>query len=231
ATLTYLLSGEGLHRDSRGNTALVRSGGAQWMSAGNGILHDESINPDAATRSSVTHGLQFWINLPAQQKAQLPEYRSLPARALPTVALPHSAGWLKVIVGEWAGQTSPVPTYSPQFLYTCSWQRVSSWCSLPRPDTSTPPLCCTSRPWWGASATRPASFCYWTPPSDAPLVLSAAPGSAADFIVFGGAPYTEPIVAQGPFVMNTRQEIIQPTTTSTRASTAPSTTDQVPALA
>ncbi|UOR06965.1 pirin family protein [Hymenobacter aerilatus] len=209
ATLTYLLSGEGLHRDSRGNTTLVRSGGAQWMSAGNGILYDESINPDAATRSPVTHGLQFWINLPAQQKAQLPEYRSLPASALPTVALPHSAGWLKVIVGEWDGHASPVPTYSPQFLYHV---QLAAGQQLALPTTAGyeyAAFVLHQSAMIGGIRYEPGELLLLDPTSDAPLVLSAAPGSAADFIVFGGAPYTEPIVAQGPFVMNTRQEIIQ----------------------
>src|SRR5215467_9049485 len=64
ATLTYLFNGEADHRDSRGHHAFVRSGGAQWMKAGNGIIHDEVVNADPESEDRLTHVLQFWINLP-----------------------------------------------------------------------------------------------------------------------------------------------------------------------
>src|SRR6185295_7662876 len=64
ATLTYMLNGEAVHLDSKGHYAKVSSGGAQWMKAGNGIIHDEVINVDTHANSLLTHGFQFWINLP-----------------------------------------------------------------------------------------------------------------------------------------------------------------------
>src|SRR5258706_3813444 len=69
ATLTYILNGEADHHDSKGHQAKVRSGGAQWMKAGNGIIHDEVLNVDPQTNDLLTHGFQFWINLPSKQKA------------------------------------------------------------------------------------------------------------------------------------------------------------------
>src|SRR5688572_2301661 len=70
ATLTYVINGEADHNDSKGHHALVRTGGVQWMKAGNGIIHDESINVDSTTTDLLTHGMQFWINLPAKNKAE-----------------------------------------------------------------------------------------------------------------------------------------------------------------
>ena len=209
ATLTYVLSGEALHHDSRGHVALVRSGGAQWMSAGNGIVHDEAMNPDPATGTQLTHGLQFWINLPARQKAQPPAYRSLPAAELPTVALPGGAGWLKVIVGEWAGQESPAPTYSPQFLYHVHLE-AGQRLHLPTTAGHEYAALVLNQPATVSGATyQPGEFLLFDPAIAAPLDLAAPAAAATDILVFGGAPYTEPIVAQGPFVMNSRQEIMQ----------------------
>jgi len=209
ATLTYVLSGEALHRDSRGHTALVRSGGAQWMSAGNGIVHDEAINPDPATGARITRGLQFWVNLPAQQKNQHPDYRSLPAAVLPLMALPGAAGWLKVIIGEWAGQTSPVPTYSPQFIYHVHLE-AGQRLSLPTTAGHEYAALVLDQPATVDGTPRqPGAFLLFDPATDAPLDLGATAATATDMLIFGGAPYAEPIVAQGPFVMNSRQEIMQ----------------------
>nr|WP_241774403.1 pirin family protein [Flavobacterium sp. Root935] len=72
ATLSYILQGQVEHFDSAGNTATIRSGGAQWMKAGSGIIHDENINYDSHANSKVVEGFQFWINLPAKNKAESP---------------------------------------------------------------------------------------------------------------------------------------------------------------
>ena len=117
ATLTYILNGEADHLDSRGHHAKVRSGGAQWMKAGNGIIHDEVVNVDPETNDLLTHAFQFWINLPAKQKAEAPEYLAIQASEIPQQMLPDKSGWIKVIVGEYEGLVSKIPNYSKQFLY------------------------------------------------------------------------------------------------------------------
>ena len=83
ATLTYILNGEAEHLDSRGHHAKVSSGGAQWMKAGNGIIHDEVVNVDPQTNDLLTHAFQFWINLPSKQKAEPPEYLPVQASEVP----------------------------------------------------------------------------------------------------------------------------------------------------
>lgn len=77
ATLTYILNGEDEHFDSAGNYAMVHSGGVQWMKAGDGIVHDETLNYDSQTDSKLVYAFQFWINLPAKIKAEKPEYYSV----------------------------------------------------------------------------------------------------------------------------------------------------------
>jgi len=117
ATLTYVLNGEADQYDSNGHHAKVYSGGVQWMKAGNGIIHDEAMNPDPNTGDGLTHGFQFWVNLPAKHKAERPDYRPVQADEMPRIALKDNGGWLKVVAGEYEQQASPIPAYSEQFIY------------------------------------------------------------------------------------------------------------------
>ncbi|HEV7783486.1 MAG TPA: pirin family protein, partial [Chitinophagaceae bacterium] len=117
ATLTYILNGEADHHDSKGHQERVRSGGAQWMKAGNGIIHDEVLNVDPQTTDLLTHAFQFWINLPSKQKAEPPEYLAVQASDVPQQMLPDKGGWIKVIVGKYENLASKIPNYSKQFLY------------------------------------------------------------------------------------------------------------------
>src|SRR5690606_22224093 len=117
ATLSYILEGEDEHFDSAGNYAKVHSGGVQWMKAGNGIVHDETLNVDSKGSTQRTHAFQFWINLPAKIKAEMPEYMSIQAHEVPLKALPDNRGWIKVIAGEYEDLHSAIPNYTTQFLY------------------------------------------------------------------------------------------------------------------
>src|SRR5688500_7275727 len=87
ATLNQTLDGEGEHFDSRGNHGKICSGGVQWMNAGNGIIHDETVHPDSKTGSSYMHAFQFWINLPAEVKKENPLYLSVKADEVPRMHL------------------------------------------------------------------------------------------------------------------------------------------------
>jgi redox-sensitive bicupin YhaK (pirin superfamily) len=100
ATLTYVLNGEAEHYDSKGHHAKVHSGGVQWMKAGSGVVHDESIAPDSLTNDLLTHSFQFWINLPAKNKAEEAAYLYVQKGEVPRKALVNN-GWLKVIAGAY----------------------------------------------------------------------------------------------------------------------------------
>src|SRR6267154_3120938 len=117
ATLTYVLKGEEEHFDSKGNYGKVNSGGLQWMKAGNGIIHDGNFNVDPQTKDLLTHGFQFWINLPSKNKAEPPQHLAIQANEVPQQQLSDRRGWLKVIVGEFENLASTIPNYSKQFLY------------------------------------------------------------------------------------------------------------------
>jgi len=116
ATLSYILNGEDEHFDSAGNYAMVHSGGVQWMNAGNGIIHDETLNYDSKTDSKLTHGFQFWINLPPNIKAGKPAYLAIEGNKVPSKSLPDGKGWIKVIAGSFEELSSPIPSYLEQLL-------------------------------------------------------------------------------------------------------------------
>lgn len=112
ATLSYIIEGEDEHFDSAGNYAKVYSGGIQWMKAGNGIIHDETLNVDSQTGTNRTHAFQFWINLPSKNKAEKPEYLAIQSDEVPQKKLPNDSGWIKVIVGSYEDLNSKIPNYS-----------------------------------------------------------------------------------------------------------------------
>src|SRR5204863_467895 len=85
--------------------------------AGNGIIHDENLNVDSQTNDLLTHGFQFWIDLPAKIKAESPEYLAVQANEIPLQKLNDESGWIKVIVGEYENLVSKIPNYSKQLLY------------------------------------------------------------------------------------------------------------------
>lgn len=208
ATLTYILNGEADHFDSAGHHAKVKSGGVQWMKAGNGIIHDEAVNIDTEANNLLTHALQFWINLPSKQKAESPDYRPVQAPDVPKELLNDNTGWMKVIVGEYENLVSTIPSYSKQLLYHIHLEAGKHF---------------------SLETTKGLEYAAFLPLNSAIIndakyskgefiefdkqegIISIKNDSkdATDVILFGGEPYTEPIIAHGPFVMNTQAEIAE----------------------
>ena len=206
ATLTYILNGEADHNDSAGHHAKVRSGGAQWMKAGNGIIHDEAVNVDAEANDLLTHAMQFWINLPATQKAARPDYLPVQAGEVPKQLLAEDAGWLKVIVGAYQDLFSKIPTYTNQFLYHIHLNGQHHFSM----DTDATWEYAAFLPLNNAvindAEAKEGEFLLFDT-SEGSIEISNTEQTPTDIILFGGEPYTEPIIAHGPFVMNTQQEI------------------------
>jgi redox-sensitive bicupin YhaK (pirin superfamily) len=208
ATLTYILNGEGEHFDSRGNHAKVFSGGVQWMKAGNGIIHDETMNPDSQTNDPQMHGFQFWINLPPNVKNEAPEYLAVNANEVPQMQLNENSGWLKVIVGQFGKLVSKVPNYSRQYLYHIHLNGGKRF-SLPTEMGLEYAVFLPQHEVTINDTNFTAGEFIEFDREDGSIEITNTSDTAADIILFGGEKYTEPIVAQGPFVMNTQQEIIQ----------------------
>ena len=206
ATLTYILQGEVEHFDSAGNTGKIYSGGMQWMKAGNGIIHDENFNYDSQTDSKYVHGFQFWINLPAKNKAEKPEHLPIQAKDVPQKALPNDSGFIKVVVGNYDELSSKIPNYSEQFLYHIQLEAGKSFSLEIKNKIEVAAFLPTQKAILNDTEYQKNEFIEFDREAGE-IELKNTSEKAIDILLFGGEEYTEPVVAEGPFVMNTHAEI------------------------
>jgi redox-sensitive bicupin YhaK (pirin superfamily) len=206
ATLSYILNGEDEHFDSAGNYALVHSGGVQWMNAGNGIIHDETLNYDSLTDSKLTHAFQFWINLPSKIKAEKPGYLAIEGSDVPCKELPDGGGWIKVVVGSFEELISAIPNYSEQFLYHIHLEPGASFAIEFADKVEVAAYLPTLKATISDEEFNAGDFIEYDRSAGRIEVKNGEP-EACDILLFGGESYTEPIVAEGPFVMNSKLEI------------------------
>lgn len=111
ATVTYLLEGAMMHRDSTGVVQRIEPGAINWMTAGRGIVHSERTPDDLRSSTRHSHGFQLWSALPAEHEEDVPSFAHTPASAIPEVQLPGAT--VRVLIGTAFGATSPVATLSP----------------------------------------------------------------------------------------------------------------------
>jgi len=208
ATFTYLFSGSLEHYDSSGHHGIVEAGGAQWMKAGNGVIHDENPSPKFQAEGGVLHALQFWVNLPAKNKAETPDYLAVQAEDVPEIELADGAGVLRVIIGTYEGRTSPIKTFSRQFIYHLRLQPQASFTLPVEANTEYAAFVPGEKVLLNGSLHGQSELLVFGTDETA-LTITNESTEIADVIFFGGEPYTEPIVAQGPFVMNSHLEIAE----------------------
>jgi len=206
ATLSYIIEGEDEHFDSAGNYAKVYSGGIQWMKAGNGIIHDETLNVDSRTGTNRTHAFQFWINLPAKNKAEKPEYLAIQSDEVSQKLLPNDSGWIKVIVGNYEDLNSKIPNYSAQFLYHIHVEAGKSFTISIDEKVEVAAFLPSKNTILNDVEFQAGEFIEFDRIAGE-ITIENKLQEAVAIILFGGEPYTEPIVAEGPFVMNSRSEI------------------------
>lgn len=206
ATFSYVFSGELEHFDSYGNHGIVQAGGAQWMKAGNGIVHDERLSPAFQLQGGEFHSLQFWINLPAKNKAEAPEYLAIKSSEIPETDLPEEAGTLRVVIGNCGEMVSPVKTFSRQFIYHIRLNPKSGYTLQSKPGLEYAAFVPKEEIIINNKPFGKSEFISFEEVGDE--ISLHNPGiEVADIIIFGGELYTEPIYAEGPFVMNSRLEI------------------------
>ena len=208
ATLTYILNGEEEHFDSQGNYGKINSGGVQWMKAGDGIVHDGNLNVDPQTNDRLTHGFQFWINLPAKNKTESPRHLAIQANEVPQKMLDDDKGWIKVIVGEYEGLASKIPNYSKQFLYHIHLEAWKQFSIVTESGLEYAALLPLQNAVINDTEFEKGEFIEFDR-SEGTIEINNNSEAAIDIILFGGEKYAEPIVAGGPFVMNTQEEIAQ----------------------
>lgn len=125
ATVTYLLEGAMMHRDSLGNIQRIEPGDVNWMTAGAGIVHSERTSPEDRASGLRLHGLQTWVALPKAHEQGEPSFTHYPSAALPTIALPGVR--MRLIAGTAFGERSPAPTFSPMFYVAVEMEAGSAF--------------------------------------------------------------------------------------------------------
>ena len=213
-TVTYMIDGTFEHADSNGGGGVITNGDTQWMTAGSGILHIEK-PPEALVMSGgLFHGFQLWVNLPAIQKWAAPRYQDIRAGEVALVSSPDGGSLVRVIAGDVAGHPGPGSTYSPMTLVHATLSPGARLALPWRPDYNALVYVMAGQGTVGSEG-RPIGTGQLAVfgPGDA-LTVAASPtqesrSPALDVLILGGRPSREPVAWMGPFVMNTRQEVIQ----------------------
>jgi redox-sensitive bicupin YhaK (pirin superfamily) len=204
-TVTFILEGELAHLDSGGHESVIRAGGVQWMTAGRGLVHAE-ISPDAFKRvGGPLEILQLWVNLPARLKMTAPAYVGLQREDIPTIAADDGRVRIELIAGEWEGQAGPVQSATDVWM---SVLRFAPGGRLVAPVTAGRNVFLyVVRGAVEIAGARAPAFNLVTLDDGDTVEMMATEDSV---VLFGHAvPFNEPVVAHGPFVMNTRDEIMQ----------------------
>ena len=206
-TVTVVYHGEVSHRDSAGGGGTIGPGDVQWMTAGGGILHEEFHSPQFTRRGGVLQMVQLWVNLPAADKMTPATYQSIEAAQIPNIELPNGAGQLRVIGGQFGEHRGPAHTFSPLCVADARLH-AGATASLLVPEGWNAQLVVLE----GEVQVGDAS-----PAGVAQVINLSAEGQDIEVTAIGdalvlllaGEPIQEPVVGYGPFVMNTREEIVQ----------------------
>ena len=213
-TVTYMIDGAFEHADSNGGGGLITNGDTQWMTAGSGILHIEK-PPEALVQSGgLFHGFQLWVNLPAIQKWAAPRYQDIRAREVALVSSPDGGSLVRVIAGDVAGHAGPGSTYSPMTLVHATLSPGARLALPWRPDYNALLYVMAGQGTVGGDG-RPIGTGQLAVfgPGDALTVAASATRESRsptlDVLILGGRAIREPVAWMGPFVMNTREEVLQ----------------------
>jgi redox-sensitive bicupin YhaK (pirin superfamily) len=214
-TVTYMLAGEVDHKDTLGNAGAIGAGDVQWMTAGGGIMHEEMPRPDAAGKMG---GFQLWVNMPAKLKMSQPRYQDVAAATIPVVERPDGTR-IRVIAGAVDGVRGPVTEIyaDPEYLDVELPPGADFVQGIPEGHTAFAYVFRGEAEFGvvadlgyrgeldGALVPAPRLVVF----GDGDEVRVKAGESRARFLLVSGAPLGEQIARYGPFVMNTREEIMQ----------------------
>ncbi|MFP2873333.1 pirin family protein [Acetobacter tropicalis] len=206
-TVTIVYDGEVEHRDSSGAGGVIGPGDVQWMTAGNGIQHQEYHSPAFARTGGPFRMVQLWVNLPAKDKGAPAGYQTLAAADIPTVPLANGAGSLRVIAGDYNTAHGPARVFSPLNVWDGVLQEGAEvTLNLPEGHNSAIVSLEGRLIVNGTEELGSAQFALLGR-EGASVTLQATARSS--FLVLTGQPLNEPIAGYGPFVMNTQEEIRQ----------------------
>jgi quercetin 2,3-dioxygenase len=214
-TVTYMIDGKFAHQDSHGGGGLIADGATQWMTAGSGILHIETPPAELVESGGLFHGVQLWVNLPRKDKFAPPRYQAIEGEDAALLASDDGGALVRIIAGEIGGQRGPGITHTPITLAHATIQNGARLDIPWRRDFNALVYVLS-----GAGSVGPAAH-----PIRAGQLAVLGPGdritvgadrtqassrtSAIDVLLLGGRPIREPVFHYGPFVMNTRVELLE----------------------
>jgi redox-sensitive bicupin YhaK (pirin superfamily) len=208
-TVTYMLDGTFQHQDSHGGGGVITDGATQWMTAGKGILHIETPPEQLVISGGRFHGIQLWVNLPSADKMIAPAYQNLEADQVTLLASDDGGALVRIIAGDVDGHKGPGSTHTPIAVVHATVSPGAEL-RLPWPKDFNALAYALS----GAGSVGPDKHPFRNGQlavfsgGDA-LTLRASTTEALDVLLLGGKPIREPVFAYGPFVMNTKAEVVQ----------------------
>lgn len=205
-TVTFILEGELSHLDSGGHESIIKAGGVQWMTAGSGLVHAE-LSPEAFKRQGgPLEILQLWVNLPARLKMTAPAYTGLQREQIPSVTLDEGRVQVDRVSGEFAGQPGAIQSLTGITLLTVTL-KPGGQIELPTPAGRQ--VFCYIVGGEVQLDGEAASEHHLVQLREGPEQVRVASVGGAVLLFGHAAPIGEPVVSHGPFVMNTREEIMQ----------------------
>jgi len=204
-TITVAYKGSVAHADSAGNSGTINPGDVQWMTAGAGILHKEFHEEEFSKTGGPFEMVQLWVNLPKRHKLTPPHYQALTAGKMGKHSLPNGQGQVNVIAGVFNGTQGPAQTYTPINLFDIRLNKGASLTTSIPKNHNTALLVVNGNAIVNGQPAPEHSFVLFANEGE-DIGISTTDGAV--ILLLSGEPIDEPIVAYGPFVMNTPQEII-----------------------
>ncbi|WP_341267755.1 pirin family protein [Gordonia malaquae] len=213
-TVTYMIDGRFQHQDSAGGGGLIENGATQWMTAGSGVLHIETPPVELVESGGTFHGIQLWVNLPATDKFIAPRYQSLEGGQVLLLSSPDGGSLVRVIAGDLDGHVGPGATHTP-ITFAHATIAPGAELSTPwQPDFNALVYVLSGRGTVGAERRPVEGGQLVVLGAGDRITVSTDAGQdsnrpALEVLLLGGQPIREPVAQYGPFVMNTRQQVIE----------------------
>ncbi len=205
-TVTIAYHGKIAHHDSTGNHGVIGQGEVQWMTAASGVLHKEYHEAGFSKTGGTFQMVQLWVNLPARYKMNPPGYQAITQAQMGRFSLPENGGEVELIAGELNGVKGPASTFSPVRLFNLKLKKGKTFTfSLPE-NFNTGILVVEGSALFNTTQQASADHFVLFKNDGEEITVTAEEDSV--LLVMSGEPLNEPIVAYGPFLMNTQQEII-----------------------
>lgn len=206
-TVTYMLEGGMVHKDSAGNSGRLNPGDVQWMTAGSGVIHSEMPSDELLRQGGRLHGFQLWVNLPSRDKMIPPRYQDTPAAQIPTAQSDDGKVTVKVVAGDSLGTNAVIQTRTAiLYLHIKMHPHSKFEQRLPSKYNAFAYVIDGLLHCQGSQA-GPDQLMMFEREGD--RVWLETKDKCADFLLIGGEPLNEPVARYGPFVMNTKNEILQ----------------------